>query len=90
MRSRSSDTDALEPCATVPELAVRYQSAVTRDLGRHALLHADTRQLVGELRALGADTCSETRRFLVTADQTVADLCPDCVANLRRARAPVA
>ena len=86
-RTRSSDAGAIGLCSAVAEVAVGYQSAITRDLDNHTRLRADTTRLVEDLLGLGADRCPETRRFLTAAEAPVGGLCPDCVAELRNARA---
>ena len=84
-RARSSDTRALGPCAAASTAAVRFQSAVTRDLRDHTGLHSDTNDFARELRSLGATGCPATLRFLRSAEQTLGALCEDCVVELRRA-----
>ncbi|CAN5253374.1 hypothetical protein BH09ACT13_BH09ACT13_03630 [soil metagenome] len=82
----SAQRTAVERCAKATGATVSLQAAVTRDLRRHARLHADTRVFVRELRSLGAVECPETKRFLAAAEETVAGLCWDCVVELRRGR----
>ena len=89
MQVRPSQTGAVGRCAAASSAAVRFQSAVTTDLGNHERLHADTRRFAREIRALDATTCPDTVRFLSTAEQTVGALCADCVAEVRRIRAPL-
>ena len=84
-RSRPSDARALAPCSAASNAAVRFQSAVTRDLGNHGRLHSDTRGFAREVRSLGATACPDTVRFLGAAEQTLGALCKDCVGELRRA-----
>jgi hypothetical protein len=86
VRARSSDTRAMGPCAAASTAAVRFQSAVTRDLRNHARLHADTRGFARELRSLGASGCPETVRFLRGAEKTLAAFCDDCVVDLQHSR----
>lgn len=85
-RARSSDTRALGPCAAASTAAVRFQSAVTRDLRDHTRLHSDTNGFARELRSLGATGCPATLRFLRNAEETLGQLCEDCAAELRAAR----
>ncbi len=84
MKAKPSQTRAVGPCATASSAAVRFQSAVTNDLGNHDRLHADTRTFALEIRTLDAIACAETVRFLGTAEQTLGALCTDCVGELRR------
>ena len=84
MKVRPSQPRAVGSCATASSAAVRFQSAVTNDLGNHDRLHADTQTFAREIRTLDAITCAETVRFLGTAKQTLGALCPDCVGELRR------
>lgn len=89
-RVRGSDTRALGACAAGSAAAVRFQSAVTRDLRNHARPHVDTNGFARELRSLGATGCPGTRRFLRSAEETLGALCQDCVAVLRTASPPAA
>ena len=84
MKTRPSQTRAVGPCATASSAAVRFQSAVTNDLGNHDRLHADTRSFAREIGSLGATTCPDTVWFLGTAEQALVPLCADCVGELRR------
>lgn len=84
-RVRASDTRALGACTAASTAAVRFQSAVTRDLRHHTRLHADTNGFARELRSLGATGCPETLRFLRAAEETLGSLCEDCVVELRGA-----
>ena len=86
MRVRSADVRAADPCRAVSSAVVRFQSAVTRDIGRPALLRSNTAAFVGELRSLGATRCPETRRFLVSAESTIGKLCSRCASDLRQVR----
>lgn len=87
MKIRSTDGTAASSCATAANAAFAFQSNVTRDLERHAGLHADTRAFVIELRSLGLPSCPGTQRFLVTAEETVASICADCAVELRGVQA---
>lgn len=90
MKAGPSQTRAVGQCANASSAALRFQSAVTNDLGNHDRLHADTRSFVREIRSLDAATCPGTVRFLGTAEQAIGALCADCVAELRRgAQVPV-
>lgn len=89
MQVSPSQTRAVGQCAAASSAAVRFQSAVTTDLGNHERLHADTRSFAREIRSLDAATCRDTVRFLGTAEQTVGALCAECVAELRRIRDPL-
>ena len=88
MRIGPSERISADACEAASSAAVRFQSAVTRDIDQPALLRSDTVELVSELRSLGAAGCPETRRFLVSAETTIAGLCPRCASDLRRVRCP--
>jgi hypothetical protein len=81
------DTSA-DPCLKAASAAVRFQAAVTRDLGKPALLRSDTARFSSEIRSLAATGCAGTQRFLLSGEQTIGELCPGCAAELRRLRAP--
>lgn len=86
---RSPEARAVDECASASGAAVRFQSAVTYDLGNHDRLHADTQTLAREIDSLDATSCPDTVRFLATAERTIGALCGDCVGELRRdPRAP--
>lgn len=89
VRFSSSDARALEPCVSLSDAAVRFQSAVTRDLRSHRRLHADVTEFARELRSLGATGCPATKRFVRSAEGTLGSLCRDCAAELGRARSAV-
>lgn len=86
MRIGPSERISADACAAASSAAVRFQSAVTRDIGRPARLRSDTTAFVGEFRSLGATRCRETRRFLVSAESTIGELCPSCASDLRQVR----
>lgn len=90
IRARAATGQASDSCTVAASAAVRFQSAVTRDLGTPARLRSDTAALLGELRALRASGCQETRRFLASAERTIGELCPSCATELRQARTPAA
>ena len=90
MRARPAGLRAADSCKAAMSAAVRFQSAVTRDIGWHARLRSDTAGFVGELRSLRASGCPETRHFLVSVERTIGALCPNCAADLRLARRPAA
>ena len=90
IRGRAATGEATDSCAAAASAAVRFQSAVTRDIGKPARLRSDTAAFLGELRALGAAGCAETRRFVASAERTIGELCPSCAAELRRAQTPAA
>lgn len=81
MKVRPSQTRAVGSCATASSAVVRFQSAVTNDLGNHDRLHADTQTFARGIGSLDAITCPETVRFLGAAEQTLGVLCPDCLAS---------
>lgn len=82
-RQRQSDMRAVAPCGAASTSAVRFQSAVTRDLRDHGRLHADTTRFARDIRSLAATGCPETIRFVHGAEQTLATLCGDCSVELR-------
>lgn len=84
MKVRPSENRVLDRCVTASSAAVRFQSAVTDDLGNHARLHADTQSFAREIRSLDATSCPDTVRFLATAKRTIGAFCGDCVGELRR------
>ncbi len=86
MRIGPSERISADPCEAASSAAVRFQSAVSRDIGRPALLRSNTAAFVGELRSLGATRCPETRRFLVSAESTIGELCSRCASDLRQVR----
>lgn len=86
IRARTATGQAADSCTAAASAAVGFQSAVTRDIGKPARLRSDTAAFLGELRALGAGGCLETRRFVASAERTIGELCPSCAAELRRAR----
>ena len=86
MRIGSSERTSADPCQAAATAAVRFQSAVTRDIDQPALLRSDTVELVSELRSLGAANCPETRRFLVLAERTIGEFCSRCASDLQRVR----
>ena len=90
MRLSPTRVEATNPCREAASAAVRFQSVVTRDLGRPARLRSDTTGLVSALRSLGATGCPETRRFLASAEGTLGELCPECASELRRVRVSAA
>ena len=57
MRIGPSERISADPCEAASSAAVRFQSAVTRDIGRPGVLRSDTSGFVGELRSLGATRC---------------------------------
>ena len=90
VRLTAASVEATNPCREAASAAVRFQSVVTRDLGRPARLRTDTAGLVSALRSLGATRCPETRRFLASAEGTLRELCPECASELRRVRTSAA
>lgn len=88
VRARSSDPQALQPCAAAADAANRYGATVTRDLRDHRALHVDTAGFVAELRSLGGRSCPGTRDFLRSAEVSVGSLCRDCADELRSASRP--
>lgn len=85
---RTPEVGAADPCKAAASAAVRFQSDVTRNIGRPVRLRSDTTAFLGELRSLGAASCPETQRFLVSAERTIGELCPSCASELRRVRTP--
>jgi hypothetical protein len=90
IRARAGTGQATDSCTAAASAAIRFQSAVTRDIGKPARLRSDTAAFLGEFRALGAAGCQDTRRFLASAERTIGDLCPSCATELRRAHMPAA
>jgi hypothetical protein len=88
IRARAATVQPADPCTAASSAAVRFQSGVTRDITKPVRLRSDTAAFLGELRALGAAGCRETRQFLVSAERTIGELCPSCAVDLRRARTP--
>ena len=88
IRARAATGQAADSCTVAASAAVRFQSAVTRDIGERARLRSDTAAFLDELRTLGATGCQGTRRFLVSAERTIGELCPSCASELRRAHQP--
>lgn len=79
----TGSSGAVSACDAAASAGLRFQSAVTLDKDKPALLRSDTAAFIGELRSAGGDECASTRRFLASAEQTIEGLCPICAADLR-------
>ena len=82
-RLRSSDAQAVAAGDAASTAAVRFQSAVTRDLRSNVRLHADTTRFTRDVRSLAATGCPATTRFVRSAERTLDGLCGDCAVELR-------
>jgi hypothetical protein len=89
IRIGSSGHPSADPCLASANAAVQFQAAVTRDLGKRSLLRSDTAKFTSQIRSLAATGCAGTQRFLLSGEQTIGELCPDCAAELRRLRTPL-